>query len=571
MNEALSLPEKTKPEVFGRYVLYAPIARGGMATVHIARLVGDEGFSRIVAVKRLYPQFTEDQDFLTMFLDEARIASKIHHPNVVPVLDVVVSGKEAILVQEYVHGVPLDHLFKAAREQRVAIPTRVAVAVAAGILAGLHAVHDARDEVGAPLGIVHRDVSPQNVIVSLDGTPRLVDFGIAKSTASEHVTRQGLFKGKLAYMSPEQLRGEAPARTTDLYAIGVLLWELLAGRRLHSGRNEAEVFTAVLEGNAPPLTVALDDVRETLGDERWATLRALEPVVARALVPVVAERHQSAGEMLEALTKALSPATPIAVAEWVRSLGAGFLAGREKLLAANEASWRRDATLPSQRSPPSSGIVSGMHASPLPPVTPVAPVAPEAPGASMSTVPPPSTKRSADEPSPSGSMVPPAPRERHVVRGLIAAVLVLLGIVVGVLLMRPASPPAATTKAGGDAPEATVSVQGAAAAPSSAGAPQGAASGATAGSANTGNASAGSANTGNAVNAGASNAAAAKPAEAPRRPPPFVPPPRPPARSPAAAPHPPAVTPPSAPPAQVDCDPPFYFEGNKKVYKPGCL
>jgi len=543
MNEALLIPEKAKPEVFGRYVLYAPIARGGMATVHIARLVGDEGFSRIVAVKRLYSQLTEDQDFLTMFLDEARIASKIHHPNVVPVLDVVVSGKEAILVQEYVHGVPLDHLFKASREQRASIPVRVVVAIIAGILGGLHAVHDARDEVGAPLGIVHRDVSPQNVIVSLDGTPRLVDFGIAKSTASEHVTRQGLFKGKLAYMSPEQLRGEPPARTTDLYAMGVLLWELLVGRRLHTGRNEAEVFSAVLDGRAPLLTVVLENSRETLGDDRWASLKALEPVAARALSANAADRYQSAGEMLEALLKAVSPATPIAVAEWVRTLGANFLAGREKLLAANEASWRRDSVLASQRTPPPpSGVVSGMHPSghhlPL-----------------SSVPPPPSTQRSPDDAVVVSGVVAPPPR--HIVRGLVAAVLILLGIVVGVLLMRPSTPPTATAPSAEPAkqPEGTVAVQGAIAAPPPA--------------VSTPSAEGSPAGTG----ASSAGAAAAAPSpkipEPARRPFPVAPPrvaPRPP---------PPVVhtTQPTAPsaPAQPDCDPPFYFEGSKKVYKPGCL
>ena len=137
-----------EPRAFGRYVLYAPIARGGMATIHIARLVGDDGFSRIVAAKRLHPQFTEDPDFVEMFRDEAEIASKVRHPNVVPVLDIVLDGEEVVLVQEYVHGVPLDRLFRASRARAEPIPPRIVVGIVAGVLAGLHSAHETTDEHG---------------------------------------------------------------------------------------------------------------------------------------------------------------------------------------------------------------------------------------------------------------------------------------------------------------------------------------------------------------------------------------------------------------------------------------
>ncbi|MBA3542817.1 MAG: serine/threonine protein kinase [Deltaproteobacteria bacterium] len=172
----------------GRYVLHRQIARGGMATIHIARLMGDEGFSRIVAAKRLLPEFAEDADFVAMFLDEARIASKVHHRNVVPVLDLVNTGDEVILVQEYVHGVPLHWLLRTARQTRTVIPLEVAVAIAGQVLAGLQAAHDTTDEVGAPLHIVHRDVSPPNVMVAADGTARLLDFGVAKATMAGSTT-----------------------------------------------------------------------------------------------------------------------------------------------------------------------------------------------------------------------------------------------------------------------------------------------------------------------------------------------------------------------------------------------
>src|SRR5262249_10188452 len=157
----------------------------------------------------------DDPDFVEMFLDEARIASKIHHPNVIPVLDVVLSGDEVMLVLEYVHGVPLSQLFRLALGGETPVPVPIVVAVITGGPRGLHAAHEARDERGESLDVVHRDVSPQNVIVSIDGIPRLLDFGIAKARTSAHVTLEGFFKGKVAYMSPEQLRMERVTRQAD--------------------------------------------------------------------------------------------------------------------------------------------------------------------------------------------------------------------------------------------------------------------------------------------------------------------------------------------------------------------
>src|SRR5215510_13687036 len=158
MSESESTPSSHSVTV-GRYILHRQIARGGMATIHIARLMGDEGFSRIVAAKRLLPEFAEDAEFVAMFLDEARIASKVHHRNVVPVLDVVTTGEEVILVQEYVHGVPLHWLLRTARQAKTHVPLNVAISIACQVLAGLQAAHETVDEMGSPLNIVHRDVS----------------------------------------------------------------------------------------------------------------------------------------------------------------------------------------------------------------------------------------------------------------------------------------------------------------------------------------------------------------------------------------------------------------------------
>ena len=348
------MSEQGAPTVVGRYVLHAAIARGGMATIHLARLLGAEGWSRMVAAKRLHPQFTEDADFLAMFLDEARIASKLHHPNVVPVLDVVHTGAEVILVQEYVHGVPLDKLLRAARDGDDEIPAGVVVAIAADMLAGLHAAHEATDELGVPLGIIHRDVSPQNVLVGADGIARVLDFGVAKAQINEHVTRAGTFKGKLTYTSPEQMRGVA-TRSTDLYASAVVIWEALAGQRMHGGRTEAEICSAVAAGVQTRLLDEIDPA--SVSPERWAQLARLDPLVTRGLAFTPEHRWDTALEMADALLAAVPPATPAEVSRWVKHLGKDYLEGREKLIVSEESTWRQRASTAAPPEPETGGTL----------------------------------------------------------------------------------------------------------------------------------------------------------------------------------------------------------------------
>jgi serine/threonine protein kinase len=271
-----------------------------MATIHVARLTGAEGFSRIVAAKRLHPEFIEDQEFVTMFLDEARIASKVHHPNVVPVLDVVTTGAEIVLVQEYVHGVPFNVLLKEVRKRKARVPLPIAVSIVAGALEGLHAAHEAKDELGNALQIVHRDVSPHNVIVSVEGTPRLLDFGVAKATLSAHVPREGTFKGKIAYTAPEQLMGKT-SLASDIYSAGVMLWEAIVGRRMHEGTPEQAVLTAVMKGDIPTITEALKDAREGISDAEWQHILLLEPILIIALALDPADRFHTAADFERAI------------------------------------------------------------------------------------------------------------------------------------------------------------------------------------------------------------------------------------------------------------------------------
>ena len=198
-----------------------------MASVHLAKVRGDAGFSRIVAVKRLHRNMAEDAAFAKAFEKEARVSSSVHHTNVVSVLDVVRDDHELLIVLDYVHGIPLSQV---TQDKRVGVlPKEVASAICVQALEGLAAAHDAKDRKGALLGLIHRDMSPHNVMVGADGVCRVLDFGVAKVTDASRATASGVVKGKLAYMAPELLQGQAASIRSDIYGVGVILWELLAG------------------------------------------------------------------------------------------------------------------------------------------------------------------------------------------------------------------------------------------------------------------------------------------------------------------------------------------------------
>jgi serine/threonine protein kinase len=299
------------PLVVGRYALHGEIASGGMASVHLARLVGPAGFGRTVAVKRLHPHLARDPEFVAMFLDEARLAARIHHLNVVPTLDVEATQGELFVVMEYVRGVSLMRLVRATKERGDRVPLPIASAIIAGALHGLHAAHETTDEHGSPLGIIHRDVSPQNILVGVDGVARVLDFGVAKAAGRVQTTREGQIKGKLAYMAPEQVRQDELTRTADLYAIAVVLWETITARRLFRGDNEAQVVAKVL---AAPIA-APSTVRPDVSPE-------LDAIVLKGLAREPADRYATGQEMAIALERAVPPATPTDVGAWVKSLAA---------------------------------------------------------------------------------------------------------------------------------------------------------------------------------------------------------------------------------------------------------
>jgi serine/threonine-protein kinase len=308
--------------VVGRYALYGTIASGGMATVHFGRLIGPVGFSRTVAIKRLHPQFASDPEFVAMFLDEARLAARIRHPNVIPTLDVVATSGELFLVMDYVPGESLGRLVRAARHRETVLPPSITVAIMVGALQGLHAAHEARNERGEPLGIVHRDVSPQNVLVGSDGQARVLDFGVAKAAGRVQTTREGQLKGKLSYMAPEQLRGSPLDRQTDIYAAAVVLWETLTGDRLFRAENEGAIVSKVLEGEVVPPSRA---IRALVDVETQKAIERLDDIVMRGLARDRSDRFATARDMALAFEQALTPATTSEVSNWIEDAASAVL------------------------------------------------------------------------------------------------------------------------------------------------------------------------------------------------------------------------------------------------------
>jgi serine/threonine-protein kinase len=311
----------------GRYAVYGEIAAGGMATVHFGRLLGEAGFSRPVAIKRLHAHLAKDPQFRAMFIDEARLVARIRHQNVIPTLDVVASETELFLVMEYVQGESLWYLMKEAHERKQQIPPHIAMAIASHVLHGLHAAHEATTETGEPLHIVHRDVSPQNVLVGTDGAARVLDFGIARAAVRMETTREGRIKGKLTYMAPEQLGGGQVTRKVDIYAAAVILWELLAGKRLfYKGDPQTVLIEKLFRGiPAKPSTLVKDVSPE------------LDAIVLKAMARDPAERFETAREMAIALESCGKLATLSEVSAWVESLAHDSLLARSRRMADYES------------------------------------------------------------------------------------------------------------------------------------------------------------------------------------------------------------------------------------------
>ncbi|MBX3189177.1 MAG: protein kinase [Labilithrix sp.] len=290
-----------------RYELLGELATGGMATVYLGRMRRPMGFSRLVAIKCMHPQYAKDPSFASMFVDEARLTARLRHPNIVPTLDIIADGGHLLIVMEYVEGESLAGLIRLVRDAGEKIPVAVACAIIHDVLLGIHEAHEARDDDGAALAIIHRDVSPQNVLVGLDGLARVLDFGVAKARSSAHHSCEGEIKGKIPYMPPEQLFGEAVDRRVDVYAAGVLLWEALCGARLFEGPNEEALVRRIDTATVAPPSSRVAGISPEL-----------DAVVLRALARKPEDRFSSALEMAEALSAIAAPLPRTEISAWMK-------------------------------------------------------------------------------------------------------------------------------------------------------------------------------------------------------------------------------------------------------------
>jgi serine/threonine-protein kinase len=326
MAAAVTHAPSTPARRIGSYLVLDAFASGGMATVHFGVRLEAGGVPRVVAVKRLHPHLASQADFVAMFLDEARMAMRVRHPNVASVLDVVVAADEMLIVMQYVAGPPLSRFIAKRGNTPSPVPVSIASAIVSDALAGLEAAHEARDERGELLGLVHRDVSPQNLIVGTDGVTRIIDFGVAKAAGRLHVTREANVKGKIAYMAPEQLSAREVTRQADVYGAAVVLWETLTGRRLVTADHEGAIEQIMLSDFEPP--------------SRWVPEVApeLDDVVMKGLARNLSARWATAREMAAALEAAAPRATVAEVEAWVSRHAPAELAALAERVREIEAS-----------------------------------------------------------------------------------------------------------------------------------------------------------------------------------------------------------------------------------------
>ena len=321
-------PTSAAPEEgtrLGRYRLRYKVAQGGMAAVYLAQLEGLHGFERWVATKIVHPHLSADRRFTTMLFDEARVSAQIHHPNVCAVIDYGEEEGAVYLVMEYLHGESFASVIRRSMRDGDLMPYWLAVRVCVDAARGLHAAHELRDSRGADLGVVHRDVSPQNILVLYDGMSKVVDFGIARARGRLTATEQGETKGKFAYMSPEQLQSSAVDRRTDIWALGVVLWEATVGKRLFRAESQGKTVMRVVTAPIPKPSALRPDYPERL-----------ESIVMRALDRDPDARWETAADMADALEAHLysggEPAGAGRVATWMRESFPDKLGTRNAML-----------------------------------------------------------------------------------------------------------------------------------------------------------------------------------------------------------------------------------------------
>jgi len=482
-------------ERFGQYTLLERIAVGGMAEVWKARMRGVEGFQKTVAIKKILPYMTGNADFIGMFIDEAKLAAQLSHPNIIHIYDLGKIGSDFYIAMEYVEGKDLRSLLNAARQHNFPLPLGLALLIGVRLANALGYAHRKRDFEGKELALVHRDVSPQNVLISFDGDVKLCDFGIAKAVSKAGQTQMGALKGKLQYMSPEQARGAQVDARSDIFSLGAVLFEMLTGQRLFEGDSEMSVLEAVRQVKVRPPS----QVDPTIP-------REIDDIVMHALAGRPEDRFQTAGELeqrLEAVLYALKPSPSYSdLAAYVRrvleSPPATGAADRRPAAAVAPPSSRPAAPAPAAfpASPAAAtaaaaaaSAAAGMAAAAAPPAVPFTPL-PRVAAPATATPPIPQFQHAAQPASglPGASTAPPevAPleplgevrMEEGSRRGrlLLAAAVVVL--VLGALLMyfvfgrrnaaNPAGAPAAGQRLAGAGASTAAIAASTAAAPGSA-------------------------------------------------------------------------------------------------------
>lgn len=274
----------------GQYVLQRQLAVGGMAEIWLATTQGPAGFQKDVVIKRILPQFANDATFVEMFLDEARLAAALSHPHIVSIFNLGQDGDSYFIAMEFIDGYDLSRLIVRAKTRGLSIPAHIAVRIVADACAGLDYAHNFVDREGNRVGLVHRDISPHNLLISRNGVVKLVDFGVAKAASSVHKTQTGMVKGKLAYLSPEQIHAKVLDGRSDIFAMGIVLYELLTGERPFGGESELLAISAILNEPHQPMSNFRSDLPA-----------GLDEIIARALKKQAQDRFQSAAEMERAL------------------------------------------------------------------------------------------------------------------------------------------------------------------------------------------------------------------------------------------------------------------------------
>lgn len=557
-------------QTLGKYQLIAEIARGGMGIVYLAVTTGPAGFSKLFVIKELKPELVDDAGFFDMFLEEARLAARLSHPNIVTTYEVGADGKRPFIVMDYLDG---ESLGRIVRKKSPAFTTAMHLRVLCHALDGLDYAHHLQNFDDSTASVVHRDMSPQNVFITFDGQVKIVDFGIAKASDTSIETQAGIFKGKPGYMAPEQLTGDVDTRA-DLFSVGVMIWEAVAGRRMWPQKGQIEILTALIKNDIPRLGDVVPDAPEELKricdkatakqpEDRYATARELRADIEAYLESInermtVREISKVVGAMFEEQRKKMRALMEKCIAEAKAGAPPSKLPSlAPPPLETNTPKPMIEHTLQMLARPsgnpasPDSGrsvsVVSSVSGTPVSQATPD--------GAALSVV--------------QGTEQAKRAKRRNTILLAIALLLVSMSIVATAFVIgthnegeKPvASASAATTSTQQPTGTPTAATAAAAAMP-----PPSASAADSAAPSDSAKAAA------SAQRAAASAAAAA--AAQPKTRIVYVPVPAPaprPVASPAAPPAPPPAPEKPAATSKTDCNPPFFFDGTKKVFKPGCL